>query len=170
VGSLAFGDHTMVWSDSTNGDAGQIHVRDLTTGEEHAFDPHTGEKCNLLSFGATDERIVMGEYCGTYDDGVRDDRVQVLDTDGHQVVTLQDSGIDGSLTSSTGPGLVRVTSYESGGAGTYVYDLASGRFLRITQGTSQWDTNGPTLGGQFLYNTPTNGRKGMTQHLAELID
>ena len=31
----------------------------------------------------------MGQYCGTYDGGVRDDRVQVLDTNGDQVVALQ---------------------------------------------------------------------------------
>ena len=48
---------------------------------------------------------MMSQYCGTYADGVRDDRVQILSTDGDQVTTLQDSGIDGWLppaaTSST---------------------------------------------------------------------
>ena len=57
----------MVWTDSTNGDAGLVHVRDLATGEESSFDPHNGERCNLLDFGATGDRIVMGQYCGTYD-------------------------------------------------------------------------------------------------------
>jgi hypothetical protein len=169
VGSLAFTDHSMVWTDSTNGDSGRVHVRDLETGEEHAFDPRSGEKCNLLSFGATDDRIVMGQYCGTYD-GVRDDRVQVLDTDGDQVVTLQGSGIEGVLASGAGDGLVTVTSYEPGGDGTYVYDLDSGRFLRITKGVSSWVTSGPTQDGQFLWNTPENRGRGMTQHLGELID
>jgi hypothetical protein len=77
-------------------------VRDLDTGPQHAFDPRSGEKCNLLSCGATENRIMMGQYCGTYDGGVRDDRVQVLDTDGGQMVTLQGSGIDGALTSGAG--------------------------------------------------------------------
>ena len=170
VGSLAFTDHSMVWTDSSNGDSGRVHVRNLETGEEHAFDPRSGEKCNLLSFGATDDRIVMGEYCGTYEGGVRDDRVQVLDTDGDQVVTLQGSGIEGALTSVAGDGLVTVTSYEPEGAGTYIYDLDSGRFLRITEGVSSWSTSGPTQEGQFLWNTPENRRRGMTQHLGELID
>jgi hypothetical protein len=147
-----------------------VHVRDLATGDEHAFDPRSGEKCKLLSFGATDERIVMGQYCGSYEDGrVRDDRVQVLDTEGHQVVTLQGDGLDGALASASGAGLVKVTAYESAD-GTYVYDLDSDRFLRITQGVSSWDTIGPTLAGQFLYNTPTKGRHGMSQHLAEVLD
>ena len=103
MGDLAFTDTSMVWTDSTNGDAGLVHVRDLATGEEHSFDPHAGERCNLLSFGATDDRIVMGQYCGTYADGVRDDRVQILTTDGDQVVTLQDSGIDGAWPGPAGP-------------------------------------------------------------------
>jgi hypothetical protein len=32
---------------------------DFETGEEHAFDLRCGEESNLLSFGATDDRIVM---------------------------------------------------------------------------------------------------------------
>ena len=170
VGSLAFTDRSMVWTDSTNGDGGRVHVRDLETGEEHAFDPRSGEKCNLLSFGAADDRIVMGQYCGTYDDGVRDDRVQVLGIDGDQVVTLQGSGIDGALASEAGEGLVMVTSYEPEGAGTYVYDLDSARFLRISEDVSSWSTGGPTQEGQFLWNTPENRGRGMTQHLGEFID
>ena len=44
----------------------------------------------------------MSQYCGTYDDGVRDDRVQVVTTDGEQVVTVQDSGVDGGASSPAG--------------------------------------------------------------------
>ncbi len=96
VGDVAFTETSMVWTDSTNGAAGLVHVRDLATGQEHSFDPHTADRCNLLSFGATDDRVVMSQYCGDYDGGVRDDRVQILSTDGDQVVTVQDSGIDGA--------------------------------------------------------------------------
>lgn len=166
VGSLAFTDNAMVWTDSTNGEAGRVHVRDLETGQDRSFDPRSGDRCNLLSFGATDDRILMSQYCGTYGD-VRDDRVQVLDTDGDQVVTLQGSGIEGTLTSDA---VVTVTSYEAGGAGTYVYDLESGRFLQISDDVSSWSTGGPTQDGQFLWNTPENWGRGMTQHLGELID
>jgi hypothetical protein len=169
VGSLAFTDDSMVWTDATNGDAGQVHVRDLRTGTERAFDPRSGENCNLLSFGAAGDRIVMGQYCGTFDDGVRDDRVQVVDTEGNQVVTLQDSSIEGQLASG-GEGLVAVRSYERGTDGTYVYDLESGRFLQITDEVSSWVTSGPAPEGQFLWNTPVNGGDGMTQYLGELID
>jgi hypothetical protein len=65
---------------------------------------------------------------------------------------------------------VTVTSYEPGSAGTYVYDLASDRFLRISEDVSSWGTSGRTQEGQILWNTPENRDRGMTQHLGELID
>ena len=169
VGSFAFTDHSLVWTDSTNGHAGHVHVRDLSTGEEHSFDPHAGDKCNLLSFGATDDRVVMGEYCGTYTGGVRDDRVQILDTDGHQVATVQGSGLDGGLAPGHS-GVVTMTSHGPDAEGTYVYDLASDRFLRVSDGVSSWGTGGPAPAGEFLWNTPVNGNRGMAEHVGELVD
>ena len=50
-----------------------------------------------------------------------------------------------------------VTSSEPSGVGTYVYDLDSGRFLRITKDLSSWTTSGPTQKGQFLCNTRRTG-------------
>jgi hypothetical protein len=166
VGDVAFTDTEMVWTDRTNGDAGLVHVRDLSTGEEQSFDPHTGERCNLLSFGAGGDRVVMGEYCGTYAGQVRDDRVQILTTDGDQVVTVQDDGIEGSV---AGSGLVTVTSYQRGHAGTYVYDLDTGRFLRISDAVSSYGLGGPTPDRLFLWHTPVNKRHGATQWLGELL-
>ena len=170
VGSVAMTDASMVWTDSTNGAAGMVHVRDLATGEEHAFDPNTGERCNLLAFGATDDRVVMSQYCGTYDGGVRDDRVQILTTDGDQVATLQDSGIDGALAGAGGAGdVVTVTSYAKDLGGTFVYDLDSDRFLRLTDGVSQYALGGPVPDGQFLWHTAVNNRRGATQWLGQLL-
>ena len=145
-----------------------VHVRDLATGEEHSFDPHAGEKCNLLSFGATGDRVVMGEYCGTYADGVRDDRVQILSTDGDQVVTIQDSGIDGGLAGASNH-LVTVTSYDGDRGGTYVYDLGTHRFLRVSDGIYKWGLGGPAPDGRFLWHTPVNHRHGATQWVGELV-
>ncbi len=170
VGDLAFTDTSMVWTDSTNGDAGLVHVRDLSNGEEHFFDPHTGERCNLLNFGATDDRVMLSQYCGTYAGGVRDDRVQILTTDGDQVVTLQDSGIDGAMAGSGGiNGVVTVTAYQEDRGGTYVYDLRTDRFVRISDAVSSWALGGPTPDGQFLWDTPVNHRHGATQWLGQLV-
>jgi hypothetical protein len=168
VGEIAFTDTSMVWTDATNGDAGRVHVRDLATGEEHAFDPHAGQRCNLLSFGATDDHVVMGQYCGTYGD-VRDDRVQVVTTDGDQVVTVQDSDIEGGMTGASG--IATISSYQRGQAGTYVYDIATERFLRLSDDVSQFALGGgPTLPGQVLWDTPVNRRNGATQWLGELAE
>lgn len=168
VGDVAFTDSAMVWTDATNGDSGRVHVRDLTTGEERAFDPRSGERCNLLSFGATRDRVVLGQYCGTYADGVRDDRVQVLSTDGDQVVTLQDHDIDGGLVGSGD--VVTVRSYQRGLSGTYVYDLETDRFLRLSDAVSGYTLGGPTPAGHVLWDEPVNLRRGAEQHVGRLAD
>ena len=166
VGSLAFTDTSMVWTDSTNGDAGLVHVRDLATGEEHSFDPHTGEKCNLLSFGVTGDLVMMSQYCGDYG-SVRDDRVQLLTTDGDQVVTLQDSGVEG-VVQGDGDGVVTVTSYGNR-PGSYVYDPEAGDFLRLSTGVSKFSLGGSTPDGLFLWDVPVNKGHGATQLLGELL-
>ncbi|WP_205471485.1 hypothetical protein [Nocardioides sp. SYSU D00038] len=167
VGDVAFTDAAMVWTDRTNGDPGRVHVRDLASGEEHAFDPRTGERCNLLGFGATGDRIVLSQYCGTYGD-VRDDRVQVVSTEGEQVVTLQDTGAEGWL--PPGSDVVAVSAHRGDDrAGTYVYDLVGDRFLRVSDGVSSWSLGGPTGDPrQVMWHTPENRGRGATQWLGVL--
>ena len=149
VGDVAFTGDTMVWSARTNGTNDRIHVRDLATGAEHDFAPHSGKRCNLLSFGAVGDRIVLSQYCGTYDNG-RDDRVQILTTDGDPVTTIQGDGVGGWVTG----GLVRVTSYEGSRAGTYVYEPDSGRLARISDANSSYGLGGPVPDGYVLWDTP----------------
>jgi hypothetical protein len=170
VGDVTFTDDSMVWTDRTNGDSGMVHVRDLATGAETEFDPRSGERCNLLSFGATDERIVLGQYCGTYEDGVRDDRVQVLSTSGEQVVTIQDSSIDGYLASDGEPGLVVVRATHRASQGTYIYDLSDDSFVRVTSSVSRWGFGGLTPAGHLLWDTSVNRGRGATQVLVEWQD
>jgi len=167
VGDVTFTDASMVWTDRTNGDSGMVHVRDLATGEETEFDPQSGERCNLLSFGATDERIVLGQYCGTYEDGVRDDRVQVLSTSGEQIATIQDSGIDGYLASDGEPGLVAVRATHRASEGTYVYDLSDDSLMRVSDSLSHWTADGLTPAGHVMWDTPVNRGRGATQVLVE---
>ena len=170
VGSIAFTDTSLVWTDSTNGEAGRVHVRDLASGAEHAFDPQTGERCNVLGFGASGDRIVMSEYCGTYADGVRDDRVQILSTDGDQVVTVQDTALEGALSGTDGhSSTVVLTSYYGDHAGSYVYDLATDRLLQLSGAVGKFGTGGPAPAGRFLWSTPVNHRHGATQWLGELV-
>lgn len=168
VGDVAFTDTAMVWTDRAGGDPGRVHVRDRATGTEHDFDPQVGERCNLLSFGAYGDRIAMGQYCGTYGD-VRDDRVQVLTTDGDQVATLQDSGVEGWL--PAGNRLVTISSWNPDGeSGTFVYDLETDRFLRISDALSNWGLVGHGPDGTFTWHTPVNRRHGATQSWGRLLD
>lgn len=175
VGDFAFDGDELVWTDSSDGAAGRVHVRDLTTGEETSFDPRLGERCNLLGFDVAGGRIAMSQYCGTYDGGVRDDRVQVVTTGGDPVLTIQDSGIDGGDLVAGGDFLT-LTAYDRGTAGTYLYDFDEGRLLRLGEGTSAWAAGaGPTPDDQFLWNEPAGskvpmfGRSGAVTHLSEVV-
>lgn len=175
VGDFAFDDDQLVWTDTSGGEAGRVHVRDLGTGEETSFDPEMGERCNLLGFDVAGGRIAMSQYCGTYEGGVRDDRVQVVTTDGEQVVTVQDSGVEGGDLVGGGD-FVTLVGYDRATSGTYLYDVEEGRLLRLSEGLSAWTVgNGPTPGDQFLWTTPAGrklamfGHSGATVHLGELI-
>jgi hypothetical protein len=175
VGSFAFTDDALVWTDSENGAAGRIHVRDLGSGEETSFDPALGERCNLLGFDAEGKHIALTQYCGTYDGGVRDDRVQVVSTDGEQVVTVQDDGVDGGQLVADGDFLT-LTAHGRATGGTYLYDFEARRLLRLSEGDSQWNVaSGPTPGDQFLWGEPAGGtldpfgRSGASAHLGEII-
>ncbi len=175
VGAFDFDDDLLVWTDSSNGAAGDVHVQDLGTGEVTSFDPRLGERCNLLGFDAEGGRIAMSQYCGTYDDGVRDDRVQVVTTDGEQVVTVQDDGVEGGLLVGGGD-FLSLMAYDRATGGAYVYDFDRGRLLRLSEGTSSWVVGaGPTPGDQLMWTEPAGrkvpmfGRSGATVHLGEVI-
>jgi hypothetical protein len=84
------------------------------------------------------------------------------------VATVQDDSIDGSL--GEGSDVVTVTSYQRGRAGTFVYDLDTDRFLRVTEDVSSWFMSGPVAPGQFMWSTPVNDGNGATQGIAEIVD
>jgi hypothetical protein len=175
VGAFGFDGGRLVYTDSSNGAAGQVHVRDLATGEETSFDPRLGERCNLLGFDVSGDRIAMSQYCGTYAGGVRDDRVQVVTTEGEQVVTLQDDNLGGGDLVGGGD-FMTVTSYGRATSGTYLYDFDGGRLLRLSDGMSSWEVGqGPTPGDEFMWTTPAGGKdvtfasKGAAVHLGEVI-
>ncbi len=170
VGSVTFTPSSMIWTDRTNGAMGLVHVRTLATGEEHSFDPHAGTTCNLLGLSAWDDRIVLDEYCGTATDGTRDDRMQILSTDGDPVATIQDSGIGGGIFGLGGDDhVVTVYSLDPGRVGTYVFDLATGHFLHIAGAMSRWSLGGPAPGGDFLWQTSADHGAGATQWLGRLL-
>jgi hypothetical protein len=117
----------------------------------------------------------MSQYCGTYEGGVRDDRVQVVTTDGEPVVTVQDSGVDGGRLVAGGD-YVTMMAYGRATGGTYLYDVEDGILLRLSDAHAVWAVGqGPTPGDQFLWNEPAGtrskmfGRSGAEVHLSEVL-
>ncbi len=148
-----------------------VHVRDLATGEEHAFDPDTGERCNLLTFGATDDRVVLEPVLRH----LRRRRPRRPGADPHH--GRRPGGhppgqrsLEGWL--PAGSDVVNVTVFGEAGddrTGTYVYDLATDRFLRVSDAISSAGLAGATgHERQFLWHTPVNDGHGATQWLGEL--
>lgn len=168
VGAFAFADDALLWTDRDNGVSDRVHVRDLTTGEERSFDPHSGARCNVIGFSAFSTsdgiRIAISQYCGTYSAG-RDDRVQIVTDEGEPVVTLQD---DGLLEGGAVGDLVQVVGYGSDVSGNYVYDPGSGRFLRLGESRSIYDMGGPTPPGYLIWDEALNGTKGAHQYVGRL--
>lgn len=143
VGDWGIDGDTLVWTDITNGPVSRVTVRNLETGKEHSFDPQSGDRCNQLSLGVAHGVIALGEYCGEKHRG-RDDRVHVVTTNGRPLVTLQGSGIEAAGVSR---GFVTADAYGEGApAGTYVYDLAASRLVRISTDVGSVGRVGPYTG------------------------
>ena len=170
VGSLTFTPTSMIWTDRTNGAMGLVHVRTLSTGEENSFDPHAGARCNLLGLSAWDDRVVLDEYCGhrhrrhpgrspasSAQTAMRSPRFRTT------AIGVADFGLGGH------DPIVTVYSLDPGRVGTYVFDLADGRFLHIAKGMSKWSLGGPAPDGDFLWQTSANHGAGATQWLGRLL-
>jgi hypothetical protein len=169
VGSFAFDDDTMAWSAATNGTNDQVFVEDLDTGEVTDFDPRSGARCNLLGFDLAGDHVVMSQYCGDLPGKRRDDRVQVLTTDGEPVVTVQDDSIGGGAVDDRWVEVEANTGGMSDTDGAYVYDLETGRFLRLTDSVSTFAiAGGPMPDGYVRWREALNGRKGQEEVIARL--
>lgn len=128
VGNFAIDGNHLVWSELSNGMSNRLTVRDLETGEETSFDPHSGAYCTQSSLGVDADRIVMFQSC-VAQNGITDDRIQVVSMTGEPMVTIQDAEIDGYV---DGGGHVMIRAQKPKAKGTYSYDLATGDFLRLS--------------------------------------
>ncbi len=153
VGGFAIDGSTLVYTEATNRPIDRVTVRNLATGKEHSFDPQSGDRCNQLSLGVARGVIALGEYCGEKH-RIRDDRVHVVTTDGRPLVTLQGSGIEAGGVSR---GFVTATAYGEGApAGTYVYDLAASRLVRISTDVGEPGPNTVAGGRTLTWSVPVS--------------
>lgn len=157
VGDWDIDGDELTFTESTNRPSSIIHVRNLTTGEERSFDAQSGSSCNALGLDQVGERIALAQFCGDTPEG-RDDRVQIITTDGEPVVTLQDDGLD--LASATDR-FVTVRSYAEDGSGAYAYELGTGRFLRLGEGHVRYADSHVGRDDLLTWSTPVNGGDGM---------
>jgi hypothetical protein len=168
VGSFAFDDDTMAWTARTNGTNDRVSVRDLESGEVTSFDPLSGARCNVLGFGLAGEHVVLSQYCGE-SGGERDDRVQVVTTDGDPVVTVQGSGLDGGAVDDRWVEVRALDNDRATTDGTYVYDLETGDLLRLSDSVSSFSIGGgPMPPGYVMWSEAVNDRRGQQQVIARL--
>jgi hypothetical protein len=157
VGDWDLDGDELTFTEATNEPSSIIHVRDLATGEERTFDAQSGSRCNSLGLDQVGEHIVLAQFCGDTPAG-RDDRVQVIDTHGEPVVTLQDDGLD---IAGAADEFVTVRSYADGASGVYAYDLDTGRFLRLGEGHVRYGGSHVGRDDVLTWTTPVNGGNGM---------
>jgi len=65
---------------------------------------------------------------------------------------------------------VPATQGTRGRTGTFVYDLDTDRFLRVTEDVSSWFMTSITPEGHFTWSTPVNNRDGAAQGIGEIAD
>jgi hypothetical protein len=157
VGDWDIDGDELTFTEWTNKPSSIIHVRNLTTGEERSFDAQSGTQCNALGLDRVGARIVLAQFCGDTPQG-RDDRVQIITTQGEPVVTLQDDGLD--VASATDE-FVTVRSYVQGSSGAYAYELATGRFLRLGEGHVRYAGSSAGREDVLIWSTPVNRGNGM---------
>jgi hypothetical protein len=141
----------LVWAEPSNGAVGEVHVRDLETGEERSFDPQMGAGCGLLELKVVQDAVLLGESCGL-DNGVDDNRLQVLTMDGDAVVTVRDEGVGNRI----GDG-GRVAVVSGGQGGPFVLDPATGELWRVGESMALWGDGVPVPDGSaFTHWTTTD--------------
>lgn len=164
VGAFAIdGDH-LVWGERVGGVSNKLTVRDLQTGEETSFDPQSGRHCTQTSLGVDSDRIVMSQTCGT-EDGVVDDRVQVVTMTGEPVVTFRDDSIRGYV---DGSGHLLIEATGEGDEGVYAYNLASGDFVRVSTSTAPHVPPAQVADGYLLWAEGYRGEMGFAQTVARV--
>ena len=110
-----------------------LHERPLDGGVETVTDAHTSPGCNVLTLERVEDAVAVVEYCGTHD-GVRDDRVVVLDRSrSDNAVTVGGSDL---WLGAVGARFVGLQAH-AGRPGSYVYDVRERRLVRLGEQPTQ---------------------------------
>lgn len=148
----------------------RVTVRDLVTGDQHSFDPESGDACNQLSMQAAGDHLVLGQYCGTTNGGespVRDDRVQVIDLEGNPVVTIQGNGVEPGTVSADGFVVNGYGTYGDRDGAVYTWSFAEGKLRRVADSASRFSMSWVTSDA-LMWADAVNDGHGARQVVATL--
>jgi hypothetical protein len=163
----AFGDH-VAWTATYDAPNDRVVVRDRATGKDTSFDPGTGA-CDQKDLGITADRVVVMVNCAdagaeqTETDVV--DRIDVFDLAGRPLARITGDELGPVRVTDR---FLTVSSWKQGQAGTYTYDLDSGRFLKVEASMSGLTGEETGSGSTLVWQRRLDGDSGATYVVAAM--
>jgi hypothetical protein len=163
----AFGSH-VAWTASYDAPNDRVVVRDEETGAKTSFDPHTG-RCDQKDLGVTSDRVVVMVNCA--DAGKEQsetdvvDRIDVFDLSGNAIVRIAADDLGPVRMTER---FLTISSSKRDEAGTYTYDLDTGRFLKVEDSMSSLAGDETGTGSTLVWQQRLDGDRGATYVVAQM--
>ena len=163
----AFGGR-IAWTATHDAPNGRVVLRDETTGKDTSFDPDTG-RCDQKALGLTTDRVVVMVNCADAGEEQSEtdvvDRIDVFDLDGKPIARI--TGDDLGPVRMTDR-FITMSSWSNDEAGTYTYDLATGRFLMVEKTMSGLTGRETGSGSTLVWQQRLDGGRGATYVVAQM--
>jgi hypothetical protein len=163
----AFGTHD-AWTGTYDAPNDSVVVRDEATGKETSFDPKTG-RCDQKDLGLAADRVVVMVNCADAGKEQNEtdvvDRIDVFDLTGKAITRI--TGEDLGPVRMT-ERFLTISSSQKGEAGTYTYDLETGRFLKVEDAMSGLAGNETGTGSTLVWEQRLDGDSGATYVVARM--
>jgi hypothetical protein len=168
-GHVAGHDGVVAWTDRYDGAVREVTVRE-PDGSTTSFDPHS-DGCVAHGIGVTADRVVLLTNCrdtaGDYEYTDVITRIDVFDLDGTPLTRIEADGEDqGPVRMSDR--YLQLSQWSGDRAGSYTYDLESGRFLRVTDALSGLAGNETGVGSTVVWEERLDGDSGATYVVAQM--
>jgi len=163
----AFGGH-IAWTATHDAPNERVVLRDETTGKDTSFDPHTG-RCDQKALGLTTDRVVVMVNCA--DAGKEQsetdvvDRIDVFDLDGKPLARITGDELGPVRMTDR---FITISSWNKDEAGTYTYDLTTGRFLMVEKTMSGLTGRETGSGATLVWQQRLDGERGATYVVAQM--
>lgn len=163
----AFGSH-VGWTSTYDAPNDRVVVRDEETGDTTSFDPKTGS-CDQKGLGLAADRVVVMVNCAeagkeeTETDVV--DRIDVFDLAGRAIARIAGDNLGPVRMTER---FLTISSRKDGAAGTYTYDLDSGRFLKVEDTVSGLAGLETGTGSTLVWQRRLDGETGAAYVVAQM--